>query len=69
VAIPPLIVTVLSVVLPSTNVTVPVAVLGVTVAVNVTEAPYVDGFVDEVTAIVVPALFTVCVNVDDVLVL
>jgi hypothetical protein len=35
---------------PSTwNRTVPVAALGVTVAVKVTDCPYVDGFTDEVT--------------------
>ena len=50
VALPPLIVPVPKVVLPSLNVTVPVAAEGVTVAVNVTELPYVDGFRDEVSA-------------------
>jgi hypothetical protein len=58
-----------SAVLPSLNVTVPVAVAGVTVAVNVTDAPYVVGFVDEVSVTIVFALFTVCVNVEDVLLL
>jgi hypothetical protein len=43
-----------SVVLPSLNVTVPVAVEGVTVAVKVTEEPYNDGFAEEVSATVVP---------------
>jgi hypothetical protein len=68
VAVPLLIVPVPSVVLPSMNVTVPVAVVGITVAVNVTEEPYVDGFDEEVIAMVVVA-FTVCVRVDDVLLL
>jgi hypothetical protein len=68
-AFPALIAPVPNVVLPSTNVTVPVAVDGVTVAVKVTEEPYVDGFADEASATVVFALFTVCVSVDDVLVL
>jgi hypothetical protein len=49
------------------NVTVPVAVVGVTVAVNVTEEPYTDGFADEANVTVVLALFTVCVNVGEVL--
>jgi len=44
-----------SVVLPSVNVTVPVAVAGVTVAVNVTGEPYADGFADEVSVTVVLA--------------
>ena len=44
-----------SVVLPSVNVTVPVAVAGVTVAVNVTGEPYEDGFADEVSVTVVLA--------------
>jgi hypothetical protein len=35
------------------NITVPVAVVGVTVAVNVTEEPYTDGFTDEVSVTVV----------------
>jgi len=51
------------------NVTVPVAVEGVTVAVNVTEEPYVDGFADEATVVVVVALLTVCVSVVEVLLL
>jgi hypothetical protein len=69
VAIPPLIVPVPSVVPPSANVTVPVAVEGVTVAVNVTDEPYTDGFADEARFTVVLALFTVCVNAEDVLLL
>jgi hypothetical protein len=47
VALPLLSVPVPRVVLPSLNVTVPVAANGVTVAVNVTDEPYVDGFADE----------------------
>jgi hypothetical protein len=69
VAVPPLRVPVPSVVLPSLNVTVPVAAEGVTVAVNVTDTPYADGFADDATPVVVDALLTVCVNVDDVLLL
>jgi len=38
-----------SVVLPSLKVTVPVAADGVTVAVNFTELPYVDGFNEDAT--------------------
>ncbi len=40
------------VVAPSLNVTVPVAVDGVTVALKVTELPYVDGFADDDTTLV-----------------
>ena len=50
VAVPLLSVPVPSVVLPSLKVTVPVAAEGVTVAVNVTEVPYVEGFADEANA-------------------
>jgi len=67
VAIPPLTVPVPSVVAPSRNVTIPVAVEGVTVAVNVTACPKVDGFTFVPTAVVVFALFTVCVKGDEVL--
>jgi len=66
--VPLLIVPVPSVVLPSMNVTVPVAVVGVTAAVNFTDEPYVDGFNEDVSVTVVTA-FTVCVNVADVLLL
>jgi len=69
VALPLLIVAVPSVVLPSVNVTVPVAVVGVTVAVNVTEAPYADGFADEASVTVVLPLFTLWVSTEDVLLL
>lgn len=58
-----------SVVVPSLNVTVPVHVEGVTVAVNFTDDPYVEGFAEEVTVMVEFALFTVCVSVDEVLAL
>jgi hypothetical protein len=69
VAFPLLIVPVPSVVLPFLNVTVPVAVEIESVAVKVTELPYVDGFDEEVSVTVGVALFTVCVNADDVLLL
>jgi hypothetical protein len=51
----------------STNVTVPVATDGVTVAVNVTDEPYVDGFGDEANVTVVLAMFTVWVRIEEVL--
>ncbi len=59
---------------PSWKVTVPVmepAVAELTVAVNVTEAPTVDGLREDVKAVVVAAAvetFTVCVSAVDVLV-
>ncbi len=37
----------------SMNVTVPVAVVGVTVAVNVTDCPYADGLGDDCSVVVV----------------
>jgi hypothetical protein len=40
----------------------------VMVAVNVTDCPKDDGFADELTALVVAVLFTVCVSVAEVLV-
>jgi hypothetical protein len=43
---------------PSLKVTVPVAAAGVTVAVSVTLAPYVEGFSDDVSTVVEEALFT-----------
>src|SRR5260370_17298321 len=61
-------VTVANGVAPSRNVTVPVftaAVDGataVTVAVNVTELPYVDGLAEETRAVDVLAAFTVCLS-------
>jgi len=69
VAFPPLSAPVPSAVLPSVNVTVPVAVVGVTVAVKVTDEPYADGFADEISVTVVFPLFTVCVRVVEVLLL
>jgi hypothetical protein len=67
--VPLLIVPVPSVVLPSLNVTVPVAVAGVTVAVKVTIDPYADGFADEVSLAVVLTWFTVCVSAEEVMAL
>ena len=67
VALPALSVPVPRVVAPSLNVTVPVAVLGVTVAVNVTDCPNVEGLVPDVTAVVLAATPTVCVSGVDVL--
>lgn len=58
-----------SVVVPSLNVTVPVATDGVTVAVRVTDDPYPDGFAEDVSFVDVLALLTVCVNAEDVLLL
>ncbi len=46
---------------PSLNVTVPVAPAPVTVAVKVTELPYVDGLRVDVTPVVVDAEVTVSV--------
>jgi hypothetical protein len=69
VAFPLLRVPVPSVVPPSRNVTVPVAVDGVTVAVNFTDEPYVDGLAEDASVTVVLALLTVWVSVEDVLVL
>jgi hypothetical protein len=60
-----LIVPVPKVVLPSRNVTVPVAVGCFTVAVKVTEDPYDDGFANEVSVTVVLAGFTVWVRVGE----
>jgi hypothetical protein len=50
------------------NVTVPVAVEGDTVAVNVTDNPWVDGFADDASVTAVFA-FTVWVSTEDVLLL
>jgi hypothetical protein len=57
-----------SVVEPSRNVTVPEAVSGARVAVNVTDAPNVEGFSDDVRVVVVAALLTTCETAEDVLV-
>ena len=58
-----------SVLAPDFKMTVPVGAppLDVTVAVKITEAPNVLGLIEDVTAIVATALFTVCVCVDDML--
>lgn len=63
---------VLSDLVPSLNVTLPVGTavpgaLATTVAVNVTDCPFVEGFKDEVTELVVASLFTVCVSAEEVL--
>ena len=73
VAWPELNVLVASDVAPSLKVTVPVGVpapapVGVTVAVKVTDCPNTDGLAEEATAVALPLLFTVCVTVDEVLV-
>lgn len=65
VAVPPARVPLPRVAVPFMNVTVPPGVpapaLVVTVAVNITACPNVDGFGDDpVIVVVVPALFTVC---------
>ena len=57
---------------PSRNVTVPVGVpdpgkAALTVAVNVTAWPDVEGFSDEVTVVELESLFTVCVMAEEVL--
>jgi hypothetical protein len=67
VALPPLIVLVPKVVAPSANVTVPVPVEGVTVAVSVSAELYVDGFSEETIAVVVFALLIVCESAEEVL--
>jgi hypothetical protein len=67
VASPLLSVPVPRVVLPSLNVTVPVAADGVTVAVKVTGEPYVDGFAEEAKVTLEVAWSTVCVNFEEVL--
>ena len=69
VAVPPESVFVAKVVAPSLKVTEPVGVPpeDVTVAVNVTVWPWVDGFKEEVTAVEVDALWTTCDNAEEVL--
>ena len=59
---------------PSLKVTVPVGVpvpgaVAITVAVKVTACPKTEGLTDELTAVVVLALLTVCVKVDEALAL
>src|ERR1700683_1825264 len=61
-----------STVVPSSKVTVPVGVpepgaLAVTVVVNVTDWPKSDGFVDELTLVLVPSSPSVWLTADDVL--
>lgn len=51
---------------PSVNKTVPVAEADATVAVYVTVCATVDGFADEDSTVVVAALPTTCVKVDEV---
>jgi hypothetical protein len=68
VAEPPLMIPVKSVVAPSLNVTLPVALAGDTAAVNVTFTPRVDGFNDDVRVVVVEIGFTIWVSTEDVLV-
>jgi hypothetical protein len=52
---------------PSLNLTVPVAVDSLSVAVKVTACPNVDGFRLDASARVVPAAFTVCMRTAEVL--
>ena len=69
-AVPPLRATVPSETAPSKNCTVPVGPEdGLTVAVNVTGCPKVEGSSDDVNAVAVAVTtaFTVCVRDDDVL--
>ncbi len=61
----PLTVPVPRLVAPSKNSTDPVAPVG-TVAVKVTEAPYVDGFRFEASVVVLSALFTTWVTAEEV---
>lgn len=70
VATPPLNVAAPRVVLPSVNVTVPVGVplAAVTVALKVTGCPAVEGFWEEVRAVVLAILLTVWLSTDEVLV-
>ena len=56
-----------SAVAPSRNCTVPAPVAGDSVAVKVTDWPAVDGFKDDVNAVVDGALFTVWVRIAEVL--
>jgi hypothetical protein len=52
---------------PSMKVTLPVTPAELTVAVIVTLWPNVEGFCDDISVIVVEALFTTCVSTVDVL--
>jgi hypothetical protein len=67
VAFPPAIVEAPRIVVASLNCTVPVAELGVTVAVKVTACPTVEAFCEEVTATLDPAWLTVWVKTDEAL--
>ena len=69
-AVPPLSATLPRVTVPFLKVIVPVGtpdVPGVTLAVNVTDVPCVDGFKELVTMVVVGAAFVVSVRATDVL--
>jgi len=66
-AVPPLSDTVPREFTPSKNCTVPVDPAGDTVAVKVADCPDVDGFGNDVSVVVVPIAFTVCVRTEDVL--
>ena len=65
-AFPPPRLAVPSIVLPSVNVTDPVAAEGATVAVNVTAVLNVEGLADEANVTVEFALLTVWVSAEDV---
>jgi len=67
---PPLSVTVCRIFAPSLNVTLPVGVpeyCGETAAVNVTDCPKLEGFTEEVSAMVVAALLIAWLSAEDVL--
>ena len=66
-ATPPASVAAPSVLAPSLKVTAPEGVAPLTVAVNVTEAPKIDGVPLEVKVTELLTVFTVCVNVGEVL--
>ena len=68
-ATPPLSAPVPKVVAPSRNVTGPVAVVGDTVAVKVTDCPEFDGLTLDVRPVLLLALFTVWVTAGEVLLL
>ena len=67
-ATPELSVAVPSVVLPFLKVMVPVAVLGVTLAVSTVFAPTATGLTDEVSTVLLVARLTVSLTADEVLV-
>ena len=69
-ALPPAKFTVPRVTLPAVNVTDPLAktsVLVLTDAVNLTDCPVLEGFIDEVRVVVEEAGFTVSFNTDELL--